>query len=300
MTFRPLSEAFIRRSRYSVLPVLDTTGRCGVKTAVIGVTELIAALVPIHCMLAFLDRGQNVILVKLILLCFGELLLEVYECVYECKFRVKSSGIETESTQTSCYNVIQCNLCTYRNMVSSCLKNGIIMSFVDASHVPLTFNFLAEDPGRYRCQIILRRSAPRTAHRGTGNQLSACNVRVFQLCCTVLPQGNKATIEFASPVNTQVVQNIPVVSDAVADNCRRMCNDMSDVSYTSDIKLCLVVGLGLVDLFRTRQSQIRHAYEPIYEEAQELHVIFTRTSWNHSIYDFCPVQALGAVVFLLE
>jgi len=49
--FRPQSEAFIRRSWYSVLPALDTTG---VKKAVIDMTELIAALVPIHSMLALL------------------------------------------------------------------------------------------------------------------------------------------------------------------------------------------------------------------------------------------------------
>jgi len=52
MMLRPQSEAFIRRS--SVLPVLDRTGRCHVKKAVMGVSELIAALVPIHSMLAFL------------------------------------------------------------------------------------------------------------------------------------------------------------------------------------------------------------------------------------------------------
>ena len=33
--FRPLSEAFLRRSWYSVLSILDTTGRCRVKKAVI-------------------------------------------------------------------------------------------------------------------------------------------------------------------------------------------------------------------------------------------------------------------------
>ena len=54
LTFRPQLEAFIRRSWYSVLPVLDTTERCRVKKAVVGVTELIAALVPIHSVLAFL------------------------------------------------------------------------------------------------------------------------------------------------------------------------------------------------------------------------------------------------------
>jgi len=35
LTFRPLSEAFARRSWYSVLPILDTTGRCRVKKAVL-------------------------------------------------------------------------------------------------------------------------------------------------------------------------------------------------------------------------------------------------------------------------
>jgi len=35
LTFRPLSEAFIRRSWYSVLPVLYTTGRRRVKKAVV-------------------------------------------------------------------------------------------------------------------------------------------------------------------------------------------------------------------------------------------------------------------------
>jgi len=29
LTFQPLSEAFVRRRRYSVLTVLDTTGRLG-------------------------------------------------------------------------------------------------------------------------------------------------------------------------------------------------------------------------------------------------------------------------------
>jgi len=48
-----LSEAFIRKRWYSVLPVLDMTGRCRVRKAVVDVTELIAALVPIDGMMAF-------------------------------------------------------------------------------------------------------------------------------------------------------------------------------------------------------------------------------------------------------
>ena len=56
--FRPL-EAYIRRTWYSVLPILDTTGRCRVKKAVVSVTELIAALVPIYGVLAFLADMYN-------------------------------------------------------------------------------------------------------------------------------------------------------------------------------------------------------------------------------------------------
>jgi len=47
LTFRPLTEAFIRRSWYSVLAVLDMMRGCRVKKAVVGVTELVAALIPI-------------------------------------------------------------------------------------------------------------------------------------------------------------------------------------------------------------------------------------------------------------
>jgi len=42
LTFRPLSEAFIRGSWYSVLPVLNTTGRRRIKKAVVCVAQLVA------------------------------------------------------------------------------------------------------------------------------------------------------------------------------------------------------------------------------------------------------------------
>jgi len=45
--FRPVSEAFIRRSWYSVLLVLDTTGIRRVKKAVVYVAQLVAALITI-------------------------------------------------------------------------------------------------------------------------------------------------------------------------------------------------------------------------------------------------------------
>jgi len=72
LTFRPLSEAFVRRSRYSVLLVLDTTGRCRVKKAVVCVAQLVAALITVHVvsrtgrteyqllLMKASDRGRNV------------------------------------------------------------------------------------------------------------------------------------------------------------------------------------------------------------------------------------------------
>jgi len=84
------------------------------------------------------------------------------------------------------------------------------MLYLDNSVIPLTINFQAEHSGRYICQIILR--AGERAGRGAGNQLSAGDVRVFQIGCIVSPQGNKATIDFASPISIPVVQNIPIVS----------------------------------------------------------------------------------------
>ena len=55
LTLRPLSEAFIRRSWYSVLPVLDTTGRRRVKKAVVCVAQLVAAVITVHGLLSFLS-----------------------------------------------------------------------------------------------------------------------------------------------------------------------------------------------------------------------------------------------------
>ena len=53
--FRPLSDAFIRRSWYSVLPVLDTTERRCVTKAVVCVAQLVAVLVTVHSLLSFLS-----------------------------------------------------------------------------------------------------------------------------------------------------------------------------------------------------------------------------------------------------
>ena len=49
--FRPLSEAFIRRSWYSVLPVLDTMGRRRVKKAVMCIAQLVVAVITVHVLM---------------------------------------------------------------------------------------------------------------------------------------------------------------------------------------------------------------------------------------------------------
>ena len=54
-TFSPLSEAFVRRSWYSVLPILDMTGRYRVKKAVVCMAQLVAALITVHGLLSFLS-----------------------------------------------------------------------------------------------------------------------------------------------------------------------------------------------------------------------------------------------------
>ena len=54
LTFRSHHEIFIRRSWYSVLPSLDATISCRIKKAVVGVTQLITALVSIHSSMTFL------------------------------------------------------------------------------------------------------------------------------------------------------------------------------------------------------------------------------------------------------
>jgi len=47
LTFRSHHETFIRRSWYSVLPDLDMTISCHVKKTVVGMIQLIAALITI-------------------------------------------------------------------------------------------------------------------------------------------------------------------------------------------------------------------------------------------------------------
>ena len=48
-------KAFIRRSWYSVLPVLNMAGRRRVKKAVVCVLQLVAALITVHGLMSFLS-----------------------------------------------------------------------------------------------------------------------------------------------------------------------------------------------------------------------------------------------------
>ena len=54
LTFRSHHQIFIRRSWYSVLPSLDATISCRIKKAVVGLTQLITALVSIHSSMTLL------------------------------------------------------------------------------------------------------------------------------------------------------------------------------------------------------------------------------------------------------
>jgi len=54
LTFRSHHDIFIRRSWNSVLPSLDATISCRIKKAVVGMIQLITALVSIHSSMTFL------------------------------------------------------------------------------------------------------------------------------------------------------------------------------------------------------------------------------------------------------
>lgn len=88
-----------------------------------------------------------------------------------------------------------------------------VTGLVDGNQVPLKISFQAEDSGQYICRIILRGGGGGKHSRGrTGKQIPVGDVRVFQICCMVAPLGNRATIDFVSPLSVPVVQNIPIVS----------------------------------------------------------------------------------------
>ena len=70
--------------------------------------------------------------------------------------------------------------------------------FVVASRetVKLPITFVPSGPGHYPCRIILR---------------SHNDIRVYQIECTVNPEGSSVEIEFTSPTHESVTQDVPVV-----------------------------------------------------------------------------------------
>ena len=63
--------------------------------------------------------------------------------------------------------------------------------------VELPIEFHAKKAGHYSCKVVLR---------------SHDDVRVYQIECTVIPEGNEAHIEFSVALHQPLNQNIPIVS----------------------------------------------------------------------------------------
>lgn len=77
-------------------------------------------------------------------------------------------------------------------LTSTALKSGPLKNTV-----PLPVTFQPKGPGHYPCRIILK---------------SAHDTRVYQLECTVSPEGSALELEFISPTHQSVTQDIPVVN----------------------------------------------------------------------------------------
>lgn len=64
--------------------------------------------------------------------------------------------------------------------------------------IDLPITFKATEAGHYPCQIVL--TAPE-------------DVRVYNIECTVTPEGHETELEFISPVHQAITQDIPVVNN---------------------------------------------------------------------------------------
>ncbi|CAH1800026.1 unnamed protein product [Owenia fusiformis] len=78
-------------------------------------------------------------------------------------------------------------------------NTGVIL---DDGTVDLPMSFKAKNPGHYPCRVILR--APD-------------DIRVYQIECTVNPEGHEAHLEFTSPVHQSVTQDIPIINETNHD-----------------------------------------------------------------------------------
>ncbi|XP_052240686.1 cilia- and flagella-associated protein 47-like isoform X3 [Dreissena polymorpha] len=81
-------------------------------------------------------------------------------------------------------------------------KNVYVASPNRHGRLDIPVRFLAEEPGHYPCQIILR---------------GPDDVRVFRIECTVNPEGSTAELAFSAPVHQNVTQEIPLVNMTTSD-----------------------------------------------------------------------------------
>jgi len=79
--------------------------------------------------------------------------------------------------------------------------------------IQLPVKFHAEEPGQYITRVTLRHGGVISSN----GRVSGGDVRVFSVRCTVRPRGNRAHIDFVSPINQPVVQNIPIVNTTSVD-----------------------------------------------------------------------------------
>lgn len=82
--------------------------------------------------------------------------------------------------------------------------SGVI---IDDGVVPLPIRFAPKGAGHYPCRVVLR---------------SPNDIRVYQIECSVNPEGTVAQIEFTAPVHQSVPQNIPVVSLLISKIWRQL------------------------------------------------------------------------------
>ncbi|XP_072178621.1 cilia- and flagella-associated protein 47-like [Diadema setosum] len=78
-------------------------------------------------------------------------------------------------------------------------SSGVVM---DDGVIPLPIRFTPKGAGHYPCRVVLR---------------SPNDIRVYQIECTVNPEGTVAQIEFTAPVHQSVSQDIPIVNQTSID-----------------------------------------------------------------------------------
>ena len=123
--------------------------------------------------------------------------------------------------------------------------------------VPLPVLFQPKGPGHYPCQITLK---------------SAYDIRVYQLECTVCPEGSVLELEFITPTHQPVTQDIPVVNISYILVCKR--NVSCPTESTTNPVRCISRS------FLTLKTNVLHSNYS-YEKTRYnvLHLITTRNTY---------------------